>query len=175
MRSASRAKPCTRSMEDEVFERFTKEAVRAVHAAVAIAEERGDPGIGTEHLLVGLATASEECAGLVRPPSVLMEGLDGLDRAALAQIGIEAPVGRIRAVGGGRRRHRPFTSGGKQVLKDAQEEAITLGDRRLGPGHLLLAITRRPAIDPAIRLLAEVDVAPGQVRQQLIERSRRSA
>lgn len=158
-----------------MFERFGAEAVRSVHAAVALAEERGDPGTGTQHLLVGLVTESADLAALVGSAHELMETMDRLDRDALAEIGIEAPADRIRPPASRRRRHRPLTSGAKQVFKDAHAEGVMLGHRHLGPEHLLLAITRRMRNDPAMQLLAAAGVSPDSLRTTLIERNRRSA
>src|SRR5665811_612361 len=149
MHSGYPGRQFTRSTEVGVFERFTAEAVRSVHAAVALAEERGDPGIGTEHLLVGSATESEDLAALVGSAHQLIETMDRLDRDALAEFGVEAPGDRIRPPVSRRRRHRPFTSGAKQGFKDALAEGVMLGHRHLGPEHVLLAITRRTRNDPA--------------------------
>ncbi len=157
-----------------MFERFAKTAVRAVRAAVSTAHHRGDPGIGTEHLLIGLVAHDRELAELVGSPAELTTALDHLDRAALAEVGIDVGVDPIRPPAEARP-HRPFTSGAKQVLEAALEEGVALGHRHLAPGHLLLALTRRGPNDSAIRLLDATGVDPDAVRSELLRRLRRSA
>jgi len=141
--------------------RFTEEAVRSVHAAVALAERRDDRKVGTEHLLVsvtasGLPTITGLLDGLGLPEGRLLAILEEFDDAALSSLGIETI--HLDVTTGpewvGRRRHRPFTKAAKDTLNGSGEEARLLRHRYLGPEHILLALIRRPPHDVAYRILA---------------------
>ena len=51
--------------EVAVFERFTRAAREVVTSAIAIADDRGDSRVGTEHLLAGVAASSSRAADLL--------------------------------------------------------------------------------------------------------------
>lgn len=162
-----------------MFERFTRSARAVVRAAVGEAERRGDHYVGNEHLLVGLVLAPSAAVRQAVGFSVdeLRAGLNELDQAALTSAGIavepapaDSPTRQF-----GRRRHRPFTGGAKQVLKGALDEAVALGDRHLGPEHMLLAMTQRPPRDISSQLLSQLGVSGERLRADLLRSLNRSA
>lgn len=152
-----------------MFERFDEDA-RAVLLSTAKQEvqRRGDRRVGTDHLLLGLLHAQ-------RSPAVRALGVDlasaraaadALDRAALAEVGIDLgepalpePVGIVR--------RPPLTSGARTLLKLAVEEARRTKARRVQARHLVIAVLslRRP--DPAAQLLDALGVDADLVRAKL--------
>ena len=175
--------------------RFTKRAVRVVHAAVAEAERRGDPKIGTEHLLLGVAADPPDGLGVT--VTVLREALDAMDADSLTAVGVdvdpalvalahdEPAPGAAEAVGTPipvgaptrwfRGAHRPLTAGARATLGGAPTEAKLLRHRHIGPEHILLGLTAGPVGDPAVTLLARVDLEPATLRAVILDRLRATA
>jgi ATP-dependent Clp protease ATP-binding subunit ClpA len=151
----------------------------AVKAAISEAERRNDSHVGTEHLLLGVAAVSSASSRRAVDLSVakLRAGLDSLDESALSSVGID--MGAVEDMSYdlsyAGRRHRLFTGGGKQVLRDALGLAVDAGHRRIGPEHILLAISRRPAHDVSYRLLRHVGVCPESLGVDLERAMRKSA
>ena len=175
-----RGRQSTRNTGNRImFERFTQSARMAVKAAISEAERRNDSHIGTEHLLLGVAAVSSAPIRRVLALSLaqLRAGLDSLDESALSSVGIEmgAVADMSYDLSVAERRHRSFTGGGKHVLRDALGLAVDAGHRRIGPEHILLAISRRPAHDVSYRLLSHVGVTPESLGVDLERAMRRSA
>ena len=158
-----------------MFEHFSKEAKRAVTAAVEEAESRGDSYVGTEHVLIGVVASAAPGTDIIGTSvETLREAWAAIDRAALAATGVEADL-PTSPVPGRRRSHLPFTGGAKQVLEDTLREALGMGSRRLDPEHIVIALTLRPPRDAAIRLLEQAGLSPDAIRTDLIQAMRRSA
>lgn len=167
-----------------MFERFTRPARAVVRNAVAEHERRGDPMIGTEHLLVGVAAVeSARASALLSRLGVTVQGLraalDARDADALAAVGIDVDAGMLDtghvAPPAFRRGHHPFSAAAKATLEDALREALALRHRHIGVEHIALALTRRAAEDPVHRLLERIDVAPPDLRDALLTDLRASA
>ena len=157
-----------------MFERFSREARKAVTAAVQEAEGRGDAYVGTEHLLIGVVASAAPGTNLTGVSvDMLRDACAAIDQAALTATGIEADLAMDPP--SRRRGHLPFTGGAKQVLKDTLREAIEMGSRRLDPEHIMIALTLRPPRDAAIRLLEQAGLYPDAIRVDLIQSMRRSA
>jgi ATP-dependent Clp protease ATP-binding subunit ClpA len=148
-----------------MLERFTHAARAVVVRAQEESAALGHDHVGSEHLLLALATAGgDTVAGVLGSLGAGADALraaverrdpDGLDADALASIGIDldevrrsveesfgpgALGGRRAGEGGGRARHRPFTPHAKRVLERSVREAVALRDRGLAPEHLLLGV-----------------------------------
>jgi hypothetical protein len=50
-----------------------------------------------------------------------------------------------------------------------------LRHRHIGPEHILLALTTRPAGDPAVAVLARLDLEPATLRGVILDRLRAAA
>jgi ATP-dependent Clp protease ATP-binding subunit ClpC len=158
-----------------LFERFTREARRAVTAAVEEAERRGDPSVGTEHFLIGVVFSAAPGIDLIGASlDTLREAWAAMEQAALEATGVDADL-PMDPVPNRRRGHLPFTGGAKQVLEDSLREAVGMGSRRLEPEHIVIALTLRPPSDPVIRLLGSAGLSPDAIRTDLIRSMRRSA
>jgi ATP-dependent Clp protease ATP-binding subunit ClpA len=158
-----------------MFERFTTPARESVRRAQEEARELRHRHVGTEHLLLGVASvdgpAAQVLASRGLTPDVLRRRLtvmteDGLDSDALATVGIdleqvrqatEAHLGpgaldkRLPPVKGG---HLPLTKGAKKALELSLREALHLKSGEIGTGHLLLGLLREGE-GMAVRLLVE--------------------
>ena len=148
-----------------MFERFTQAARDVVVRAQEEAAGLDDSRIGTEHLLLAVASGDGTVlAALGIDAAALRAAIadvprDGLDAAALATIGIDvdavrrsvedsfgpgALAGRRRRRRGGLSGHRPFSPHAKRTLERSFREALGLRDRHIGPDHILLALASEP-------------------------------
>ncbi|PRX45484.1 ClpA/ClpB-like protein [Prauserella shujinwangii] len=177
-----------------MFERFTKDAREVVVEAQGKAVAQDAAEIGAEHLLLALIAAPDGRAArllteLGAEPELLTAelnnvrrrgGLSDSDAEALAEFGIDvdAIVERVERAHGEyaladrpRRtrsrtlRHRPFTSGAKQVLERTLREALDLGDRHIGSEHILLALATQPGATADV--LATYGADPVAIRRAL--------
>jgi len=126
---------------------------------------RGDRKVGTEHVVLALLldsrSATAEALGVRLGDA--REALEGLDRDALAAIGVHAvPAGPVLP---GRERDRlPLTPAAKAVFTGLGKEA---GRERIGAGHLLRSLLSRTRPDPAAVLLDALGVDRAAVRSRL--------
>jgi len=140
-----------------LFERFTERARQVV--VVAQEEARGlrHNYIGTEHLLLGLASDQEGLAGRVLASfDITVERV----RDQVVRIvggGEEVPEGQV-----------PFTPRSKKVLALALEEALSLGHNYIDTEHMLLGIVRENE-GVAARILRDFDTDPAKVRNAVIQ------
>ncbi len=147
-----------------MFERFSKEARAAVVDAQLVARQAGSRAIDTRHVLVALAAADGPAAHALRTVGVDPAGLaarlrddlrvGGLDRTALAMLGVDLDAVRSRAdavfgegalergTGRSPRGHIPFTPDAKKALELALREVVRLGAPAIDGGHLLLGMLR---------------------------------
>ncbi len=106
-----------------MFERLTRPARAAVVTnAVAIADERGDARVGTEHLLVGVAATPSPAADLLdrmgAGSNQIQTAITDLDRTALAAVGIDHDSIRLDPASNEwvrQKRHTPFNRAAKGV------------------------------------------------------------
>jgi len=182
-----------------MFERFTHEARTVVGRAEAEATALGADHIGTEHLLLALAgewgdvlrTLGVDGDALRREIAAMgREDPGRLDADALASIGIDLDEVRRRVEAGfgpgalARRRrrsargrvlnHRPFTPRAKKALELSLREALALGHRHIGAGHLMLGVVR-DGDSGAARALERAGASPEQVRSAVLVRLRAAA
>lgn len=158
-----------------MLERFTRAARETVTNAVAIASDRGDLRIGTEHLLAGVAATSSSAADLLGRMGAGSEqvrsAISELDRSALAAVGIDQDSVRIGPADNEwirRKRHIPFNRAAKVVLQDALREALTMKHRHIGSEHILAALTSTAAGDPAHRILVGLGVDVASLRREIL-------
>jgi ATP-dependent Clp protease ATP-binding subunit ClpB len=137
-------------------DRYTIKSQEAIQAAQELAEERGNPQTGAEHLL-----------------AVLLEQADGLVLPILRKLGVEPAV--VREAVNKALDALPKLSGSSsaeptspssdlvQVLRDAEKAMRELGDQYVSTEHLMLAIAAHPgAAGDALR-------AAGATREQLLK------
>jgi len=178
-----------------MFERFTSEARLVVRNAQEEARRLRHPLIGTEHLLLALADASEGpgaqalrdrglgAAGLrVRVTGIVGPPGDELDPQALATLGIdleevrrvtEASFGPGALDARGRKPvppgHIPFGKRAKKVLELSLREALRLGHNHIGDGHILLGLIREGE-GVAAKVLVDAGVDLADLRDDVTRR-----
>lgn len=160
-----------------MFEKFSRESVRAVHEAVAQAKGSQAHNIDEEHLVYALfresgSLASQLTGGITL--ATLREsferahrrgGVSQTDAETLRELGIdvdelassvEQQLGE-RALAPAKtakpKRHLPFSPAAKDVLAGALREAVKRRERHIGTDHLLLSVLGRGGL--AAGVLAE--------------------
>ena len=115
-----------------MFERFSSNARQSILNAQEEARTLGNNYLGSEHLLLGMASVEGCKAALV------LEGM-GVDvhnlRSTLSQMLGEASED-VSA------KELPFTPHAKRVLEGALREALALGHEQIGTEHVLLGLLR---------------------------------
>jgi ATP-dependent Clp protease ATP-binding subunit ClpA len=154
-----------------MFMRLEEDARKAVLTAAADeAQRRGDRRLGTAHLLLGLLRdpSSEATRALGVDLVAARRAEAALDQAALAAVGISAgDLPPATASPDHADRLPPLSSGARQVLKRAIEQARPGKTGRIQARHFLLALLECSRPDPAAELLAALDVEAPLVRTRL--------
>ncbi|WP_406088369.1 Clp protease N-terminal domain-containing protein [Kitasatospora purpeofusca] len=141
------------------FERFTLGARRVVGLAQEEARTLGYHHVGTEHLLLALLRYQDSPAQqALTAVGVSLEPA----RAMVGQIGTGLPAHGNEQI--------PFTARATSVL----DEATKLDNVRIGPQHLLLALTKSEH-GRAMAVLTSFRVDLRQLREQVIAASARAA
>lgn len=136
-----------------MFERFSDRARQAIVMAQEEARVLNHGRIGPEHLLLALAKDRDSVAG----QALLSQNAS---RTALASAVAEYAPSGVSSIRG----HIPFTGPAKTSLESALREALRLGDKHIGTGHLLAGVVRSAQVDDdgiVLRVLerASVDAA----------------
>jgi len=177
-----------------MFETFTRGARDVVVGAQREAAEEKAPEITPIHVLRALLRQSDgEAVRLLTRLGVSVDevvaeadrvrrrgGITEADAVALGALGIDVdqvierleqthgpdPFTSARAVRP-KRRHIRFAEESKQTLAICLKEVITLGEREMGPQHILLALTvvRSPAAD----VLARFEIDAPRLRKALAD------
>jgi ATP-dependent Clp protease ATP-binding subunit ClpA len=173
-----------------MFQRFTEEAREVVVRAQREADTLGHDYLGTEHLLLGLASDEGPAGAALRSLGVSSDELRESarprrrtkgDEDALAMIGIDLDEvrSRVEAAFGpgalertraGRRRlvhRRPLGPLAKRTFELSLREALHRGDRRIGSEHVLLGLLRAGR-GPGVELLEQRGLAPEAVRAAVL-------
>jgi ATP-dependent Clp protease ATP-binding subunit ClpC len=140
-----------------VFERFTDRARRVVVLAQREAQLFDHNYIGTEHILLGLIHEGEGSAAKA------LESL-GISLEAVRQQ-VEEIIGRGDVAPSG---HIPFTPRTKKALELSLREALQLGHKEIGTGHILLGLVHEGE-GVAAQILVRLRVDPGVVRERVTE------
>lgn len=120
------------------FERFTRDARAAVVGAREQAQTLGHHAIGSEHLLLALASRPDFHA-LGLDHDELVNALTQEEERSLASVGVAA--GEVEpAVAARTPRKLQFATSAKLALQRAMAVAVARGDRRLDAGHVLLGV-----------------------------------
>lgn len=134
-----------------MFERYTEKARRVVFFARFEAAQAGSPTIESEHLLLGI----------LREAPGLFVSADGASKASYLRAAMhELPASTKPtplAV------DLPLSADSKLVIASAVEEAERLGDRHIGPEHLLMALFRQEK-SAAARFLREAGITLHDLR-----------
>ncbi|WP_062310474.1 ATP-dependent Clp protease ATP-binding subunit [Alicyclobacillus sendaiensis] len=139
-----------------MYARFTERAQKVLALAQEEASRLNHPGVGTEHILLGLIREGEGIAA----KALQMLGV----QADKVQQEIERMVGRgqtpVTAM--------TYTPRAKKVIELSIDEARKLGHSYVGTEHLLLGLIREGE-GVAARVLANMNVNLNKARQQVLQ------
>ncbi len=139
-----------------LFNRFTERAQKVLTLAHEEAVRLGHPGVGTEHILLGLVREGE-----------------GIAAKALVSLGlssekVQREVEKIIGRGPGNTTGTTYTPRAKKVIELSMDEARKLGHNYIGTEHILLGLIREGE-GIAARVLTNLGVSLGKARQQVLQ------
>lgn len=163
-----------------MVKRFSRSARAAVRAAVDEAGRRGDPRVGTEHLLLGLLhdPGSEAACTMGVDLETARAALQAMDVDALAAVGVDVSAdagadadatGLPKLLAKQAHGRRPFTLAAGAALRRTLDEAKGGSTKRLEATHLLLALLDCGPRDPATHLLGRLGIDASVVRSRLAD------
>lgn len=139
-----------------MYTRFTERAQKVLALAQEEAARLHHPGVGTEHILLGLAREGE-----------------GIAAKALMSLGVSAEkvqteVERIIGPGQGQVSAMTYTPRAKKVIELSIDEARKLNHSYVGTEHILLGLIREGE-GVAARVLGNLGVSLNKARQQVLQ------
>ncbi len=137
------------------FERFTEEARDVVASAIDESAALGHRRVGTEHLLISLASPGERST-----VGTALTGL-GVTRDSV----IAAVTERLGSGPAGSTGRRPFTQAARRVLGLALKNAARTRDPEIGAEHILAGIVADGG--DAAEILSALGATPERVREAL--------
>lgn len=179
-----------------MFDRFTELAKRAVVASQDAALALGHDFIGTEHMLLGLASTAGTASEALREHGVELarardETVRLLEAAGVAATGGQAAKDALSSIGidvaeiqrraddafgpGAFRFPRPaYTPRAKKALELTLREAVALGQQRIDTEHMLLGLLAEGE-GVALQVLTELGVDAAALREAVLARVDRQA
>lgn len=139
-----------------MFNRFTERAQKVLTLAHEEAVRLGHPGVGTEHILLGLVREGEGIAA----KALISFGLS----AEKIQREVEQIIGR----GTGNATGTTYTPRAKKVIELSMDEARKLGHNYIGTEHILLGLIREGE-GIAARVLTNLGISLNKARQQVLQ------
>jgi ATP-dependent Clp protease ATP-binding subunit ClpC len=139
-----------------MYTRFTERAQKVLALAQEEATRLHHPGVGTEHILLGL----------------VREG-DGIAAKALTTLGVsaekvQAEVEKIIGPGQSQGNAMTYTPRAKKVIELSIDEARKLNHTYVGTEHILLGLIREGE-GVAARVLANLNLSLNKARQQVLQ------
>jgi ATP-dependent Clp protease ATP-binding subunit ClpC len=139
-----------------MYARFTERAQKVLALAQEEATRLHHPGVGTEHILLGLAREGESIAA-----------------KALISLGVSAEkvqteVEKIIGSGQSQASAMTYTPRAKKVIELSIDEARKLNHTYVGTEHILLGLIREGE-GVAARVLANLGVSLSKARQQVLQ------
>ncbi|RIV24505.1 ATP-dependent Clp protease ATP-binding subunit [Alicyclobacillaceae bacterium I2511] len=139
-----------------MYTRFTERAQKVLALAQEEATRLHHPGVGTEHILLGLVREGEGIAG-----------------KALMSLGVSAEkvqteVEKIIGSGQSQASAMTYTPRAKKVIELSIDEARKLNHSYVGTEHLLLGLIREGE-GVAARVLANLNISLNKARQQVLQ------
>ncbi len=139
-----------------LFNRFTERAQKVLTLAHEEAVRLGHPGVGTEHILLGLVREGEGIAA------------KALVTLGLSSEKVQREVEKIIGRGPGNTTGTTYTPRAKKVIELSMDEARKLGHNYIGTEHILLGLIREGE-GIAARVLTNLGVSLGKARQQVLQ------
>jgi ATP-dependent Clp protease ATP-binding subunit ClpC len=150
------------------FDKFTKEAKRALIVAQEESHSAGISYIGTEHILLGIMTQPESLgASVLRNFGVTTENVK-LVLKTVGRQGGQTPKVDTQATEGG------LSGFAKRVIEDAVRTAYQFNHAMVGTEHLLYALMNQENTAATV-ILENMKVRPAEVKRQIEEVFREAA
>lgn len=135
----------------------TSEARRTIQYAREEAKRLGQPGVGTEHILLGILRCERSAAAkALNVVGVTLERA----RASLHTTLPGLPPEQVESPGDG------ISQQSRRILERAVREAAQRGDSHIGVEHLLLALLV-DSRNGAVQTLEDLKTSPARVKRQL--------
>ncbi|MBD3360724.1 AAA domain-containing protein [Candidatus Peregrinibacteria bacterium] len=141
------------------FDKFTKEAKRALIVAQEKAKESKLNYVGTEHLLIGIL-AQENSLGA----SILINFGVSLDNVNL----VLKTVGRSSTSRGSSSPSGGLSGFAKEVIEEAVKTAYDFGHSFVGTEHLLFSLVSQDNTAATV-ILENMKVSPSDIKEQILE------
>jgi len=141
------------------FNKFTKEAKKALIVAQEKAKESKINYVGTEHILIGIL-AQENSLGA----SILLNFGVSLDNVNL----VLKTVGRSSAPSGNDKTGNGLSGFAKDVIEEAVKTAHEFNHSFVGTEHLLFAIVSQDNTAATV-ILENMKVSPSDIKEQILE------
>lgn len=141
------------------FDKFTKEAKKALIVAQEKARDAKLNYVGTEHILMGIL-AQENSLGA----SILLNFGISLDNVNL----VLKTVGRSTVPSGGGDSTSGLSGFAKEVIEDAVKVAHDFGHSFVGTEHLLFSLVSQENTAATV-ILENMKVSPSDVKEQILE------
>jgi ATP-dependent Clp protease ATP-binding subunit ClpC len=149
-------------MEENYFEKFTKEAKEALVVAQEKAQEAKLSYVGTEHILLGILSQSNSLgATIANNFGVSSSNVEMVLKTVGRSSGSYAKTSSGDDVGG-------LSGFAKQVIEDAVKCASNYTHSFVGTEHLLYALVSQENTAATV-ILENMKIEPSQVRQQLVD------
>ncbi len=147
-------------MQDNKFEKFTKEAKQALVVAQEKAREAHLNYVGTEHILIGILSQSNSLGS-----SILLNFGVSIDNVYL----VLKSVGRINTANPPAQKGWGGLSGfAKKIIEGAVYTAQQFNHNYIGTEHLLFALVSQENTAATV-ILENMKVNPTDIREQIIE------
>jgi ATP-dependent Clp protease ATP-binding subunit ClpC len=140
-----------------MFERFTDTAVQVIQNAQTYARQFEQSSVGSEQLLLGIATDDASVAA-----QVLTQFDVTVDRLIPAIQEVVAPSIRSASV------DLPFTPSARRALEQSVQEALRLDQQYVQPEHILLGLVARQD-SLAVKLLQNLNADLDGIREHVLQ------
>ncbi len=142
----------------EQFNKFTKEAKKALIVAQEVAKKTGTSYVGTEHLLIGILSQKNSLgASILQNFGVTLENVNLVLKT----------VGRTQSVQSGRKAPGGLSGFAKKVIEDAIRSAHESSHMFVGTEHLLLSLVDQENTAATV-ILENMKIAPSDVKQEIL-------
>lgn len=149
-------------MEENYFEKFTKEAKEALVVAQEKAQEAKLSYVGTEHILLGILSQSNSLgATIANNFGVSSSNVEMVLKTVGRSSGSYSKSSSSSDVGG-------LSGFAKQVIEDAVKCAANYNHSFVGTEHLLFALVSQENTAATV-ILENMKIDPSHIRQQLID------
>ncbi|MCL1997082.1 MAG: ATP-dependent Clp protease ATP-binding subunit [Defluviitaleaceae bacterium] len=135
--------------------KFTQKAKEVIDTAKEISQRYGHAYVGTEHILIALATVADSVA------------YKALEEQGVTEEILEEKIEGLVGINDTPSESQDFTPRTKRILENSMQEAVNMGTGYIGTEHLLLALLRdRESL--AMKILASLKVNVQRLYEEIM-------